>query len=340
MSKADLHSKTIPGAFIENMALGVINRSDLDSSIRTQVLSLGAQQRVAVIDYVDLVEAIQQQYNDEMVGLTPTAMPLGSFNTLCNLLKFCPSLSDAIENYLSFTNLFSNNAKPLLTSQPFENLLRIQIADNSSNTSTVLDAHFAMAIHMLLGLYKTLCWLTSHRLSLASLQFPLSASVFTKEITYLFGQQPEFANTSPFIEFELSVLNRPISPSTELGPHARLYMPYLLVWLVEDSLEQVVYATLAQNVDLTIVSLDNLASQLQLGSHTLARRLRARNTSYKEIFESVRKDRAILLLKDSRPLSIEQIALRVGYSDASTFSRAFKSWTGLSPANFKLNYSL
>ena len=33
----------------------------------------------------------------------------------------------------------------------------------------------------------------------------------------------------------------------------------------------------------------------------------------------------------STALSVEEIALRLGYSDAPSFSHAFKRWTGVSP---------
>jgi AraC-like DNA-binding protein len=34
-------------------------------------------------------------------------------------------------------------------------------------------------------------------------------------------------------------------------------------------------------------------------------------------------------------LSVEQVAERLGYSDVSNFGRAFRRWTGLTPAAFR-----
>ena len=39
----------------------------------------------------------------------------------------------------------------------------------------------------------------------------------------------------------------------------------------------------------------------------------------------------MLMLRD-RPLTIEDIAARLGYSDVANFTRAFRRWTGTTPA--------
>ena len=44
--------------------------------------------------------------------------------------------------------------------------------------------------------------------------------------------------------------------------------------------------------------------------------------------------RAMVMLR-SPHLSMTEIALRVGYSNASSFERAFQRWTGHSPAEFR-----
>jgi AraC-like DNA-binding protein len=48
----------------------------------------------------------------------------------------------------------------------------------------------------------------------------------------------------------------------------------------------------------------------------------------------MRKDIAEKYLKD-RNISIDEIAYILGFSETSAFHRAFKSWTGLTPLQFK-----
>ena len=70
---------------------------------------------------------------------------------------------------------------------------------------------------------------------------------------------------------------------------------------------------------------------------TLRRRLKEGNTSYQEIKDTIRKDASIYYL--SKPeLSIDEIALLMGFSEASSFHRAFKKWTGKTPSVYRREY--
>ena len=82
------------------------------------------------------------------------------------------------------------------------------------------------------------------------------------------------------------------------------------------------------------LSLDHLAEELCISPRTLRRHLQSHKTSYKELLEDERK--RVSLIQIRKPdVSIEDLAMSLGYSDASSFSRAFKRWYGLSPKNFK-----
>jgi AraC-like DNA-binding protein len=77
-------------------------------------------------------------------------------------------------------------------------------------------------------------------------------------------------------------------------------------------------------------SLEDIAQQLGVSPRTLKRRLADADTSYSALLDELRQERAMLLLRDES-LSREQIAERLGYSDAANFARAFRRWTGRTP---------
>ena len=80
--------------------------------------------------------------------------------------------------------------------------------------------------------------------------------------------------------------------------------------------------------------LDEVARKLHLSTRTLKRRLAEQGSSFSEVLDEVRRQRALLLLEDRR-LAIEEVAGRLGYSDAANFTRAFRRWTGQTPAGFR-----
>lgn len=81
-------------------------------------------------------------------------------------------------------------------------------------------------------------------------------------------------------------------------------------------------------------SLEAMAQRFCVSSRTLKRRLADKDTRYRDIVESVLKDRAIQLLRYTSQ-SISEIAFELGYADLSNFSRAFRKWTGKSASEFR-----
>jgi AraC-like DNA-binding protein len=80
--------------------------------------------------------------------------------------------------------------------------------------------------------------------------------------------------------------------------------------------------------------LDEVARKLHLSTRTLKRRLAEQGASFSQVLDEVRRQRALLLLEDRR-LAIDEVAGRLGYSDAANFTRAFRRWTGQTPAAFR-----
>ncbi|WP_237882518.1 helix-turn-helix domain-containing protein [Pseudomonas sp. PGPR40] len=82
--------------------------------------------------------------------------------------------------------------------------------------------------------------------------------------------------------------------------------------------------------------LHNLSKQLNLAERTLRRRINEAGLSYFGMVDSLRRDRALLLLKHQKMRLID-VASETGFSDARSFRRAFKRWTGLSPREARKN---
>lgn len=77
-----------------------------------------------------------------------------------------------------------------------------------------------------------------------------------------------------------------------------------------------------------------VASRLHMTARTLARRLEAEGTSFRELREEVRRRYAEDYLRSTTTTATE-IAISLGFSDVTAFARAFKRWTGVSPTQFR-----
>jgi AraC-like DNA-binding protein len=67
---------------------------------------------------------------------------------------------------------------------------------------------------------------------------------------------------------------------------------------------------------------------------TLRRRLREQGTTLRALLQEVRQDHALRYLRQ-QDVSIDEIAYLVGYDDSTAFHKAFRKWTGATPAELR-----
>lgn len=77
-----------------------------------------------------------------------------------------------------------------------------------------------------------------------------------------------------------------------------------------------------------------VADALQMSPRTLQRKLAAEDTTFRKLVETVRQELAVSYLADAR-FTLVEISYLIGFSEQSSFSRAFKRWTGSTPQEFR-----
>lgn len=99
-------------------------------------------------------------------------------------------------------------------------------------------------------------------------------------------------------------------------------------------LKDVIKNNIRRGLGTNTVSLEHVASEVGIEPRTLQRRLIKTGTSFQKIFDQIRLERALYYL-DQTTLDVTEIALELGYAEASVFSRAFKRWTGQAPGSYR-----
>lgn len=77
-----------------------------------------------------------------------------------------------------------------------------------------------------------------------------------------------------------------------------------------------------------------IAAQMNMSGRTFQRKLEEEGANYRAIAQEVRKEVATQLLKTTN-YTLGHIADLLGFSDASTFSSAYKQWTGTTPGSLR-----
>ncbi|MEC8795008.1 MAG: AraC family transcriptional regulator, partial [Pseudomonadota bacterium] len=82
------------------------------------------------------------------------------------------------------------------------------------------------------------------------------------------------------------------------------------------------------------LSMDKVARDLGMSRQTLYRRLKDEGATFAEIHDDLRHKMALDYLT-ARKVTVNEAAYLLGFSEASSFVRAFKRWTGQSPSAFR-----
>ena len=83
-------------------------------------------------------------------------------------------------------------------------------------------------------------------------------------------------------------------------------------------------------------SLERVADQLGLTPRTLQRKLQESGASHNELLDQMRRQLAMQYLREPE-MAICEVAYLLGFSESSSFHRAFKRWMGVTPKEFRNN---
>ncbi|KQS59311.1 AraC family transcriptional regulator [Rhizobium sp. Leaf371] len=80
-----------------------------------------------------------------------------------------------------------------------------------------------------------------------------------------------------------------------------------------------------------------VARELGLSERTLQRRIADAGTTFRALLDEARRDVGVSLLRDLS-ITVEEVAFLLGYDDASSFYRSFRSWEKTSPRRWRMRY--
>jgi len=91
---------------------------------------------------------------------------------------------------------------------------------------------------------------------------------------------------------------------------------------------------ITRHLDQSELGLPQVAAWVGTSPQILQRKLRNSGTTLSEVVRNLKRDRAIDDLVQTKR-SVGQISSCLGFSNPNSFTRAFKSWTGLSPLQYR-----
>lgn len=194
-------------------------------------------------------------------------------------------------------------------------------------------------IEVMLGAgYRMMCHAAGEALPLREVTFAHPAGYPAAAYEELFGAPVRFGAEESAVWLDHELVTRPLArrdPMTRryLEAHAEQMLAQLPAAQPPPIVAQIREAVLVE-LATSGAELARVAKHVAMSTRTVQRRLEEAGTSYQDLVDDVRAAMACTLLRD-RARSIIDVAFELGYADLKGFYRAFRRWTGTTPAEFR-----
>lgn len=161
------------------------------------------------------------------------------------------------------------------------------------------------------------------------------AETLVQKYIDVFGVEPEFDAPQNCLMVSLESLDKPLPQANQ---YARSMAEKQAVELLKHRSARAGVSGLLRGLMLAspspVLTLDEAARELSVSSRTLRRHLAQEGASLRVLQEEVREALAEQLLVDNQR-SVAEIAERLGYSQVSSFTQAFRRWKGVGPQEYR-----
>lgn len=278
--------------------------------------------------FIHLLVMIMKETEDEFVGLGQglRSKP-GTFSMMAHAVINCSSLGKAIQRGIRFYDMFDLHMSSQL-------IVRDGTASIISHASNRLDFREVILESLFMLTRQFMSWLVGQQLTLLRVEFDFPNPHDDTEA--LFDCPLIFSAKSNRIVFSADYLDLPLAQN-ELS--LSRFLKNSLTELMKSDQRQMGLAAqirvlLSKEYGYNFPDFSDVCDSLNMTPQTLRRRLKDTGTSYQRIKDAIREEASMHYL--SKPeLSIDEIALLMGFSEASSFHRAFKKWTGKTPSAFR-----
>jgi len=312
--------------------LGLDVEALLRRSAISQALLDSPAARVTQDQYAALIRTLRRVTRDELWGLLGRRVPPGVLAQTCTTLIHCATLEQAIEAGLRQYRLHLGEFTPRLQRSTDGKTVALRLHAHAPATPCRHFAESTFVFHA----YGLANWLMSRRVPLLRVDMSAPPPEGKTDTERIFNTTVHYDQPCTALHFDASWLRLPVmQDASSLRDFLRETPHNLLVRYRDNScLAERIRLHLRAHLDDELPSLEQMAQLLRLTPQTLRRRLRDEGRGYQSIKDSLRRDVAIDMLERS-DLTLQDVALRLGFSEPSTFHRAFKKWTGVAPGEYR-----
>ena len=307
-------------------ANGIVTRAGLSAdAVDDPAARLDARAQIRVL------ELAAEELGDELFGFhLARSFDLRELGLVYYVIASSERLTDALLNVERYSRIVNEGVR-----------LRCNLTDGASVALEYVDAERELDRHhiefWLVTLVRIFRQVTDTRLAPRRLKVRHARPRPLAELKSFFGADVEFDSDVDEIVLSMSVASLPVA-------RRDAYLNRLLRRYAEDALasrtasrastRSSVERVLAELLPHGRASLSEVGRRLGTSSRTLSRRLREEGAAFADILDNLRAALAERYL-DDRNLPVSEIAWLLGYQEVSSFTHAFRRWTGVTPTRFR-----
>jgi len=287
--------------------------------------------RVTQAQYAALIRILSRVTRDELWGLCSHPLRLGSFVQACRLLIHCRTLGEALRTGFQFYHLLlEDDFVPRLVVEQGVASVRLVSRGERDPKLGYADRTFCFFT------YGLASWLVARRIPVLEVMYRPVDVGCSSDAGRLFQASVLYKYPWVGFRFDARWLDLPVVQNSQSLQEFLQQVPTSLLVKYRDqtSLTERIRRLLRRHLSEELPSLEFVGQSLAMTPQTLRRRLRDEGQGFQAIKDDLRRDVAIEYLGQPE-LTLLDIANRLGFSEASTFHRAFKGWTGLSPGVYR-----
>lgn len=302
----------------------IFDRSDINPDLFED-----AQYRVSHEKLLHMWEIAGELSHDPDFGLHLGAKaPTPPFNAAGFLAYTSKNLRETIVSLNKYLKLFTDNGSVKLTEDDELSKLSIDLSggcETNRQHSDFWQVFFYRCFNTLIG------W----QLPVVEAGFRHKKPDDTAAYDQIFTCQLKFEQKENYFCFPSVYLDyQTISSDAAMHKVHEMQAVQQLHALTEVGILNKVKRAVFESLPAKDIELKDVAELLNLTPRTVQRNLASEGTTFKKLVDEARKDYTLAEIEGTE-FTVAEIAYRLGYKDLSSFYRAFKRWTGMTPVDYR-----
>jgi AraC-like DNA-binding protein len=265
---------------------------------------------------------------DVFLGLGPSLVSRETLGVLAFALANAPTLGDSLARLEQFAPVFAGMPRPFVSSMAGETTISFDLTGFDCSGSLVVDS-------VLLVTHRLMNWGIRRRIHLVHVEVPYERPSGEVDHDVIFGAPVRFGAPRAALTFRSDALTDPMVRRYE---EVEDFLADMVTVLLSDidlctTHAQRVRSIVERCLGDHVCTADEIAAGMGISRQTLHRRLRQERTSVSTIRDDVLRTTALDSLSRGGE-TVAALAFRLGFSEPSAFTRAFRRWTGEAPTTF------